>query len=271
MKTLKTEEYSYFYKLLLLLLILVGTDLYCLSQYHTVISIVQGRGININGESETIGIFSLFIKQLIATLLGLGGILYLLKTPSNFLRKASDWMAIIAGVAMIYTVFAAPEINGSKRWLVIGSVSLQTGDFARIALILYLSNIFSQYHKILLTEGNKDKRALFSQKLLMRFGIAVVVYLGALYLQKDYSSFLISAAVIMGIVLVSDIPNVWKITGIVSVIVLFIVIIVSDPNRMVRIANYLQPGKDPLGAEFQIKKSYEIIGKWWVAWKWGRE
>lgn len=260
MNAIKTETPTYFYKLLLLLLILVGTGLVLSFSVSYSYSIIQGRDVGLEGAKSNISIFSLFIKQLLSVVAGLIGVLYLIKTKTKVIQKMTNIIAVVAGLAMIYTAFFAPEINGSRRWLSILGVSIQTGDFARIALILFLSNIFHQYHRNQLKNASEHENKQVTQRLILQFLISIIIYLGALYLQRDYSSFMISTTVIMVIILVSDIPQSWKIGSLLLCSSMFILIVMNSPNRMERIIQYFQPGGDPLGAGFQIKKSYEIIG-----------
>lgn len=259
MSILENNKGQYLSKLLLLLLLFIVSGLAISFSISYSYSLLKGRDIGVANIGNSMVAFSLFVKQLIATIIGLLGIIYLLKTPTATLRKIGDVFALIAGIAMVYTVIFGPEINGSRRWIVIAGVSIQTGDFARLALILYLSNLFFQYHRALLQEGEQFSTITLSYKLLIRFLFAVFIYGGALYLQKDYSSLLISFLVIMSMVLVSDMPRSWKLIGVLVSFVIIILIIISNPNRMNRIFSYLNPGRDPFGSDFQLLQSYKLI------------
>ena len=46
---------------------------------------------------------------------------------------------------LIATIFAAPDIKGSRSWLVFGPVSLQPAEFAKAATALALAKLFSTY------------------------------------------------------------------------------------------------------------------------------
>ena len=264
MRTRQSEASEYIIKLSLLLLLFIGTGLALSFSISYSFSLLQGRNIGTDGIGSNFNVLSLFLKQLIAVILGVVGIAYFLRTPTKKIHTLGYIFALIAAIAMVYTEFAGPEINGSRRWLIIGGVSLQTGDFARLALILYLSNIFTQYHKALMHQVDVSYTTLLTRKLLVRFFIATFIYLGSLYLQKDYSSFMISIAVILALVLVSDLALWIKLSGLLGSSAVFSIIVLNDPNRMTRIMNFLNPGIDPLGVEFQVQKSYEIIsnGGW---------
>lgn len=46
---------------------------------------------------------------------------------------------------LIATIFLAPDIKGSRSWLVLGPVSLQPAEFGKFATALALSRLFSEY------------------------------------------------------------------------------------------------------------------------------
>ena len=49
-------------------------------------------------------------------------------------------------ILLTVTIFIAPDIKGSRSWLVIGSMSLQPAEFAKCATALALAKLFSSYN-----------------------------------------------------------------------------------------------------------------------------
>lgn len=49
-------------------------------------------------------------------------------------------------ILLIVTIFVAPDINGSRSWLVLGPMSLQPAEFAKFATALALAKLFSSYN-----------------------------------------------------------------------------------------------------------------------------
>ncbi len=47
---------------------------------------------------------------------------------------------------LIVTIFVAPDIKGSRSWLVLGPMSLQPAEFAKFATALALAKLFSSYN-----------------------------------------------------------------------------------------------------------------------------
>lgn len=49
-------------------------------------------------------------------------------------------------ILLFITIFIAPDINGSRSWLVFGPMSLQPAEFAKFATALALAKLFSSYN-----------------------------------------------------------------------------------------------------------------------------
>lgn len=83
----------------------------------------------------------LFFKHLILLILGFG-IMYLVhKIPIKVFSKLSKVLFYLAIIFLVLTMFMGESVNGADRWLKIPFLpfSFQTSDFAKLALIIYLS------------------------------------------------------------------------------------------------------------------------------------
>lgn len=61
---------------------------------------------------------------------------------------------------LIVTIFVAPDIKGSRSWLVLGPMSLQPAEFAKFATALALAKLFSSYNFVLNASMSNYARAL---------------------------------------------------------------------------------------------------------------
>lgn len=78
----------------------------------------------------------------------------LLKIDTSFYETYA-FVAYIAGIALLVITFAvAPEIKGSRSWLVIGPVRLQPAEFMKFILALTLAKIFNVYNFQLMERKN---------------------------------------------------------------------------------------------------------------------
>jgi rod shape determining protein RodA len=61
---------------------------------------------------------------------------------------------------LIVTIFVAPDIKGSRSWLVFGPVSLQPAEFGKCATALALAKLFSSYNFVLNSKPSNYLRAM---------------------------------------------------------------------------------------------------------------
>ena len=85
-------------------------------------------------------------KQLFATLLGLGVMVFVSFIPPNFWKVASPF-AFICGVGLICLTMTSlgVESNGATRWLNIGGFSLQPSEVMKFATIIMMAFLLSKY------------------------------------------------------------------------------------------------------------------------------
>lgn len=80
-----------------------------------------------------------FKKQLFATALGLAGMYAVTKVDYHKLVELGPLFYLLSLGLSAAVLVVGQEINGSKRWLSFGSLSFQPAEFAKLAVILYLT------------------------------------------------------------------------------------------------------------------------------------
>ena len=86
---------------------------------------------------------------------------------------------------LIATIFLAPDIKGSRSWLVLGPVSLQPAEFAKFATALALARSFGTYGFSL-----KNRQDLFRAVFIILLPIVLIIA------QKETGSALVFASLI---------------------------------------------------------------------------
>lgn len=89
-------------------------------------------------------------------------------------------------VVMLLTIFIAPDIKGSRSWLVFGPVSLQPAEFGKCATALALAKLFSSYNFSL-----NQKASNYMQALMIIF-VPVILIL----MQRETGSALVYMSLI---------------------------------------------------------------------------
>lgn len=125
------------------------------------------------------------IKQLIWIALGIIGyilIVVILTDLKSFAKYKNVYM-IITLVLMPLALIFGTEQFGAKNWILIGPISFQPSEFAKIALVLYLAAALATYES---KKSFKDEvKQLFQPALVAGFSM------GCMVLQRDLGSALI--------------------------------------------------------------------------------
>lgn len=125
------------------------------------------------------------IKQLIWIALGIIGyilIVVILPDLKSFAKYKNVYM-IITLVLMPLALIFGTEQFGAKNWILIGPISFQPSEFAKIALVLYLAAALATYESK--KSLKEEVKQLFQPALVAGFSM------GCMVLQRDLGSALI--------------------------------------------------------------------------------
>ena len=90
---------------------------------------------------ETLGLATgAFYSQLAAAGLGLVGMLVAMQLDYRPLRKRWLLYPFFCGVlVLLVVVLYSPMLNESRRWIVVGGVSVQASELAKVALVFFVA------------------------------------------------------------------------------------------------------------------------------------
>lgn len=195
------------------------------------------------------------IKQVIFALIGIGicvGVIIVTKTI-GFEAMASKpviygfWILCVAGVLL--TAAIGTSALGAKRWLVIGGISIQFGEFMKIALVLVAARIMVDF--------NNGMDALH---VLVRCAIFIVAPLALLFvLQSDLGTTVICLVAIFAILIFGGVPWRWILLLAVLIVGLGAAAIFSAPYRTARLLTFLDPWSNADGDGYQIVHSLQAL------------
>jgi cell division protein FtsW len=95
--------------------------------------------IKIEGGSPFIYLF----KHLVYVVLGFGAMYTIHRVPAKYISQLAKFAYYLGLALLLFTWFFGAEVNGAGRWIRIPFVNLtfQSSDFAKLALIIYLSKL----------------------------------------------------------------------------------------------------------------------------------
>lgn len=192
-----------------------------------------------------------FFKQSLAV--AVGAVLVWAAMSIDY-QKLNDRRLVGAGLAalvaaLVAVLFRAP-INGARRWIDLGVMSIQPSEFAKVGLIVAVAALLSRREG----EVNHPTRTLLPvAALLALFG-------GLVLLQPDLGTAFSYVAVVLAILFYAGLKLRWMAAAALLSLPPLAVLLVSAPYRVARLKAYLAPDADPLGASFHINQSLIAVG-----------
>lgn len=80
-------------------------------------------------------------KQMLATIIGLAAMMFVANVPYHFWERFAVIGYILSVVLILLIIPFGHESHGAKRWLYIGSFSLQPAEVAKLTMILFLASM----------------------------------------------------------------------------------------------------------------------------------
>lgn len=122
-----------------------------------------------------------FLKHVINLGIGLIGFFVAMNIPFEFYEKYSKFLYFL-GIILLAAVFVFPPVNGAHRWITIGGFTLQSSEFAKILLILFLS---------VYVKNNRSQMNTFLKGFAIPIGFSII-YVGLIFLEPNLSTALLT-------------------------------------------------------------------------------
>jgi len=163
------------------------------------------------------------------------------------LRPLAPLLLAVAFVGCIAVLALAPSINGAQRWFLVGPISIQPAEIAKLAVLVWACAVLSR-RPVPTTLG----------ELLKPVGIVVAVFGALIVVEPDLGTTIALFVMIAGILLVSGVPV--RLFALTATLALGAgaLAIWMEPYRRERLFSFLDPWKDAQGAGFQNVQA--IIG-----------
>jgi len=160
----------------------------------------------------------------------------------------------VFGVALLVLVLlpgVGREVNGSRRWLPLMFVNFQPSELVKLFVVLYAADY-------------TVRKAAWMDSLRKGFlpMFFVMLLTGALLLaEPDFGAFAVITAIAVSILFLGGMN--WRLfAGLMGLLVTgFMILIVTSPYRMQRIAAFMDPWSDPFGKGYQLSHALIAFGR----------
>ena len=191
-------------------------------------------------------------RQLIWLAVGLTAAFFVYRMDLAQLKRAAPvlLLAAIAGLLLVFVPHVGLGVNGGRRWIGFSSLSFQPSEFAKLALVIYLSAMLS---------ARGERITSLARGL---FPLCVPVLLMAVLVLKEpdmgTASLLVFVAFTMFFAAGARVFHLAAILAVTAPIAA--ISVVASPYRRARIFAFLDPWKDPQNTGFHIVQSLLALG-----------
>ncbi|MBI4050579.1 MAG: rod shape-determining protein RodA [Candidatus Doudnabacteria bacterium] len=200
---------------------------------------------------ESVSESNLWLKQLLAFVIGIVGLFFFSSIDYRLLRRGSSVFYLLAAVLLIVVLIFGLEIRGARRWLDFSFINFQPAEFSKLALLILLAK-YCQLRKPLLLK--------FRHVLLSFMYVAVPVIL--IMWQPDLGSAIVHLSIWLGILLLSNMPRRYFL----YLLVIFLLaatlswsFLLQDYQKD-RLRSFVDPASDPLGRSYNLIQSIVAVG-----------
>lgn len=175
-------------------------------------------------------------------------------------RFNPEWLAKLSKVFLVLAIVAifavwlpslGKVVNGSRRWIGLGGLTLQTSEFAKLFFLIYLSDYILKQK-----QGLQVGWHAFSRPLAL-----LLIILIGLLAQPDFGTAAVFTATVMGVLFLAG-ANIKQFIALAVVVILAAIsLVIMAPYRMKRVTGFLDPWNDPFGDGYQLIQSLIAFGR----------
>ena len=181
----------------------------------------------------------------------LGFFAYLL--PLNVWRQTSPWLLMLAFALLVLVLVpgVGRVVNGSQRWIPLAGFTLQPSEFAKFALVLWLSGYMVRH-------GEELRTVL---RGLLKPILVLILFALLLLSEPDFGATVIILGTAFGMLFMGGARLIYVLGLVVSAVAIMAGMILMAPYRMQRLMAYQDPWSDPFGSGFQLIQSLIAYGR----------
>lgn len=202
--------------------------------------------------------YAVFSKQAMFAALGLPLCWVAAAVPVR-VWKALAWPLLLVTLAALAAVpVIGSSVNGNQNWIVIGGLTLQPSEVAKLALVVWSAAVLARKQPLL------DR----VPHLLVPVLPGACLVLALVMLGRDLGTALILMALVGALLYTAGAPlRLFAVTGLLAAATVM-VLVVSSPNRMTRMNAWLgteAAGSDYFGTGYQSSQAAFALasGGWW--------
>ncbi len=199
-----------------------------------------------------------FLRHVMWVTIALIGMLIMRKTDYHHLQKYSTAIFIVALVGLVVVLIPTigANINGARRWIRIGIIGYQPSEFAKLAMIIFMSGYIAKH---------REKMSTFVKGFVVPIILIGIVSLLILK-GPDFGTAMFVSMISFILIMAGGTRIVYVIfTMIASIPHIYQIMHNIPAYRLKRLLAFVDPWQDPMGFGYQIIQSWIALGSGGVA------
>ena len=177
--------------------------------------------------------------------------IFVLAQPIIKWQKYGPNLLVIGLILLVLVLFAGRSINGSKRVLAIGPLTLQVSELIKLFVVVYIAGYLVRRTDELQTQLKGFIKPLFVLALISAL----------LLLEPDFGAAVVILSTTLAMLFLGG-ARLWQFIGLtLAVSATLGSIAISQPYRLQRILTFLDPWADPFGSGYQLTQSLIAYGR----------
>jgi cell division protein FtsW len=190
-------------------------------------------------------------RQIVFVGLGLGLMYFLARLPYQKLKMVAYPALAISFVLLLllFVPFLGKRVGGATRWLNLGFIAFQVGEWVKVSVVLFLAFFLSRQRQHI-----KE----IVRGILTPLAVAACL-MGLIILQPDFGTTAIIAVTVMIMLYLAG-ARIVHLLGLIGIFAPFVIWALCQGYRWKRVTAFIDPWKDPHGTGFQIIQSMIAFG-----------
>ncbi|MBU2894838.1 cell division protein FtsW [Colwellia sp. D2M02] len=174
-----------------------------------------------------------------------------LQIPMSWWHKNSGYLLGFGILLLIVVLLIGREVNGSTRWIVIGPITVQAAEPAKLFFFCYLAAYLVR----------RRDQVMENIKGFVKPLIVFAILASLLLLQPDLGTIIVMFVTTFGLLFLAG-AKLWQFLGLAAVgVTLLSLLAIFEPYRWRRVTSFLDPWQDPFGSGYQLTQSLMAYGR----------
>ncbi|NKI18882.1 putative lipid II flippase FtsW [Spongiibacter sp. KMU-166] len=174
-------------------------------------------------------------------------------TPVEVWQR-SGWLWLLLGFLLLALVLVpgiGKEVNGSRRWLALGPLTLQVSEFVKLFMIFYLAGYLVRRR-----DEVRERWSGFIKPMAVLFALTLL-----LMLEPDFGATVVTVGTAFVMIFLGGVKLGQFLLVILSCVSGAVALVIFEPYRMKRLTAFTDPWADQFNTGYQLTQSLIAFGR----------